>query len=533
MEHFTVRFEPDGTSISMHGGATILEAAEQAGIILDNICGGSGTCGKCAVAVEGIREKVLACQYLIDRDLTVVLEAGAKLFEQRILQQGIDRQIEIAPSIVEANPDLVKTPGCIFGVAVDIGTSTVVAKLLDMVDGSCKGQAAASNPQIRYGDDVISRIIYAQTDEGLKKLNKSIIDCINELINQLCEQAKIQRANIYEITVAANTTMNHILLKLPTKQLGQAPYQAYSVKAHNMSAKQAGIDINAQGQLYSIENIAGFVGADTTAVAVAVAIDQVEKMTLVVDIGTNGEIILGNKEGLCAASCAAGPAFEGARISQGSRAIEGSIERVIVNDDDIDIDVIGGGAAKSICGSGLIDAVAVLIELGLLDNTGKLLFANEVDANLPKKIIKRLVEKNGQPAFIFANNKNTNEPVILTQQDIRETQLAKAAIRSGIVLLQEKLNIADEDIEQVLLAGAFGNYIQRDSAKRIGLLPNVDVKKIHFIGNAACSGAEMVLLSKKARKQAKELSKIIEYVELANSNKFQTVFADCLMFDAK
>lgn len=533
MEHFTVRFEPDGTSISMHGGATILEAAEQAGIILDNICGGSGTCGKCAVFVEGVREKVLACQYLIDSDLTVVLEVGAKLFEQRILQNGIDRQIEIAPSIVEANPDLVKTPGCIFGIAVDIGTSTVVAKLLDMVDGSCKGQAAASNPQIRYGDDVISRIIYAQTKEGLEKLNKSIIDCINELISQLCTQANIRRTSIYEITVAANTTMNHILLKLPTKQLGQAPYQAYSVKAHDIEAKQAGIDINAQGRLYSIENIAGFVGADTTAVAVAVGIDQVEKMTLIVDIGTNGEIVLGNKDALYAASCAAGPAFEGARISQGSRAIEGAIERVIVNDEDIDIDVIGGRTAKTICGSGLIDAIAVLIELGLLDNTGKLMSADKAGNELPEKIIKRLIDKNGQPAFILANSENGSKPVILTQQDIRETQLAKAAIRAGVVLLQEKLNIADEDLEQVLLAGAFGNYIQRDSAKRIGLLPDVDVKKIHFIGNAACSGAEMVLVSKKARKQAKELSETIEYVELASSDKFQTVFADCLMFDIK
>jgi len=533
MKHFTVRFEPDGTSISIHGGATVLEAAEQAGIILDSICGGSGTCGKCSVAIEGIPQKVLACQYIVDRDLTVILEVGAKLFEQKILQQGVDRQIEIAPAIIEANRGLIKTPNRIFGIAVDIGTSTVVAKLLDMVDGSCKGQAGATNPQIRYGDDVISRIIYAQTGEGLEKLNKSIIGCINELVSQLCKQANVQRTNIYEITVAANTTMNHILLKLPTKQLGQAPYQAYSVEAHDVGAKQAGIDINAQGRLYSIENIAGFVGADTTAVAVAVGIDQVEKMTLIVDIGTNGEIVLGNKDALYAASCAAGPAFEGARISQGSRAVEGAIERVIINDEDIDIDVIGGGAAKSICGSGLIDAVAVLIEMGLLDNTGKLLPADKFSAKLPEKIVKRLIEKNGQPAFILANNETANESLILTQKDIRETQLAKAAIRAGIVLLQEKLNITDEDIEQVLLAGAFGNYIQRDSAKRIGLLPDVDVKKIHFIGNAACSGAEMVLVSKKARKQAKELSKTIKYVELANSDKFQAVFADRLMFDVK
>lgn len=531
MEHYTITFQPDSISISIHSGATILEAAEQAGIILDAVCSGTGTCGKCAVIIEDTGKKVLACQHTIDRNLTVIVEDSSRLFEQRILQQGIDRQIEIAPSIAEVNPDLLQTSNSVFGIAVDIGTSTVVAKLIDMYNGKCVGQAAMSNPQIKYGDDVIGRIAFGQTDDGLETLNKAIVGCLNDLIRQLREDADIESSAIHEVTVAANTTMNHILLKFPIKQLGQMPYEAHSVAAHDVPAYQAGLEINHDGMLHTMENIAGFIGSDTTAVAVAVGMDEIEKMTLMVDIGTNGEIVLGNNEKLYAASCAAGPALEGARISQGSRAVEGAIERVMLKEDDIDLDIIGGTSARTICGSGLIDAVAVLLEAGLLDATGKLAQPGSLSSSVPDDIASRLVEKDGQPAFVLARNKsNSNEPVILTQRDIRETQLAKAAIRAGIKLLQEKLSIKDDDIEQVLLAGAFGNYIQRDSAKRIGLLPDVNIKKIHFIGNAASTGAEMVLLSTEARKKAKIISEKIEFIELASRPNFQTVFADCLMF---
>jgi uncharacterized 2Fe-2S/4Fe-4S cluster protein (DUF4445 family) len=257
-------------------------------------------------------------------------------------------------------------------------------------------------------------------------------------------------------------------------------------------------------------------------------------MTLVVDIGTNGELILGTKEAMFAASCAAGPALEGARISQGSRAVAGAIERVLVNNDDIDLDIIGteGGAfARTICGSGLIDAVAVLLDMGLIDETGRFVEKDELTGKLSDDILGRLIEQDGQGAFVLAHNTgNNNEPVILTQKDIRETQLAKAAIRAGIILLQKKIGINDEDIEQVLLAGAFGNYIRRESAKRIGLLPDVELEKIHFVGNAASTGAEMVLLSSECRELAAEIVKKIEYVEIANQAEFQDVFAESLMF---
>jgi uncharacterized 2Fe-2S/4Fe-4S cluster protein (DUF4445 family) len=254
----------------------------------------------------------------------------------------------------------------------------------------------------------------------------------------------------------------------------------------------------------------------------------------VVDIGTNGEIILGTKDKMYAASCAAGPALEGARIGQGGRAIDGAIERIVMNTHDIDLDVIGGKHPRTICGSGLIDAVALLVELGIVDATGRFVSPLDLDGKLPEKILARIIQQdNDQYAFVLAHNCEGHEPpVVLTQKDVRETQLAKAAIRAGIKLLQKKLGIADMEIEQVLLAGAFGNYIRRKSAWKIGLLPNVPLDRIHFVGNAASSGAQMTLTNKTCRTLAGTLARQIEYVEIAHDPEFTMAFAESIMFDA-
>jgi len=303
-------------------------------------------------------------------------------------------------------------------------------------------------------------------------------------------------------------------------QLGQAPYKAFSLDAKDLSPQKIALQINPAGNIHTAGNIAGFVGSDTVAVALAVDINSADEMTLAVDIGTNGEIVLGTADKLYAASCAAGPAFEGARISCGSRAMEGAIQAVVINEADLDLDVIGNCPPYSICGSGLIDAVAVLLDLGVIDRTGR--FANP--GKLPPAIRSRIVKYNNQPAFVLA------ERLLLTQQDIRQVQLAKAAIRAGIKLLQKKIGLEDDDIKQVLLAGAFGNYIRRESALRIGLLPNLPLERIHFIGNAAASGAQMLLLSRDCRTQAKKLARKIEYIEIANELDFQTVFAESMIF---
>jgi uncharacterized 2Fe-2S/4Fe-4S cluster protein (DUF4445 family) len=519
MEHFNITFKPDGKQISIHAGATLLEAAGQAGIILNTVCGGKGICGKCLVNLEPDRQPALACQYSIQSDLTIMIPTSSRFFEQKILTHGIDTQTKIHPDIYTRYLGISATEK-IFGLAVDIGTTTVVAKLIDMTSGECKAIQAAVNPQTKYGDDVISRITYAQSDEKLAELHRVIINCINELINRLCKQAKIDANSIYEMCAVGNTTMNHIFLKLPVSQLGQAPYRAFSVDAKDLTPDELALQINSTGNIHTVENIAGFVGSDTTAVAIAVDMDSVEETTLVVDIGTNGEIVLGTADRLYAASCAAGPALEGARISQGSMAVKGAIEAVVVNDNDIDLDVIGDGEPHSICGSGIIDAVAVLLDLGLVDATGR--FANP--GKLPPAIASRVCDEQSQPAFRLADK------VILTQQDIRQVQLAKAAVRAGIKLLQKKIGLEDNDIKQVLLAGAFGNYIRRESALRIGLLPPVPPERIRFVGNAAGSGARIILLSSQARERARKLARKIKYVEIANEKDFASVFADCMQF---
>ena len=528
MKHFTISFKPDGRQISIHSGATLMDAAGQAGIILNTICGGKGTCKKCLLRLEPTGREVLACQYHIQSDLTVTIPDESRFFEQKILAHGIDTEIDAAAAIYEKYIGKDSTEK-IFGIAVDIGTTTVVAKLINMIDGQCLATEAVLNPQSRYGDDVISRISYAHNEERLTELHRVIIDCVNDLASKLCKKTTVDAKFIYEMCVVGNTTMGHIFLKLPVTQLGQAPYKAFSLEAHDVSAGQLHLEMNPAGNIHTVENIAGFVGSDTIAVALAVDIDSADEMTLVIDIGTNGELVLGTKDKLYAASCAAGPALEGARITCGSRAAKGAIEAVVVNEDDIVLDVIGNCPARSICGSGLIDAVAVLLELGIIDLTGRFVEPANLSGKVSPAILSRICEQQGEPAFVLSESDSTGK-IFLRQKDIRETQLAKAAIRAGIKLLQNRIGLEDDDIEHILLAGAFGNYIRKESALRIGLLPDVPLERIAFVGNAASSGARMALVSQHYRDKARELAGRIEYIEIAHEPEFQDVFADSILF---
>jgi len=519
MKHYNVTFEPDGRQISIHEGATLLEAAGQAGIILNTVCGGRGTCKKCIVIIESPRQQVLACQFRVQKDLTVTIPRDSRFFAHKILSHGIDTQTEVHPDIYEKYKE-VASDGKIFGVAVDIGTTTVVAKLIYMENGQCLATVADLNPQARYGSDVVSRISYAQTDTKLTELHETIINCINGLTAKLCSWASINEKQICEMCIVGNTTMNHIFLKLPVAQLGQAPYKAFSIDPKDIAPDKLKLNMNSAGNIHIVPNIAGFVGSDITAVALAVDMNSAQDLTLVVDIGTNGELVLGTADKLYSASCAAGPAFEGARISCGGRAAEGAIEAVVIDDNDIGFDVIGDCPPRSICGSGLIDAVAVMLDLAVLNNAGR--FAKP--DKLPQNIASRVCDHQSQPAFRISDN------VVLTQRDIREVQLAKAAVRSGIKILLRKMGLEDNDIKQIFLAGAFGNFIRRESALRIGLLPSVPLERIHFVGNAASSGAQMLLIDSRLRKLAAELSRKIEYVEIAREEDFESVFTESIFF---
>ncbi|MBN1505561.1 MAG: DUF4445 domain-containing protein [Sedimentisphaerales bacterium] len=530
MDHFRVVFEPDDKEVLIHQGATLVEAASRAGIILTTSCGGKGTCGKCTVRLQPSGQAVRACQYLVDRDLRVVVPPESRLYEHRILEHGVGPAGDIEPTVVNRYRQIAGD-GPVLGVAVDIGTTTVVAKLIDMVDGHCVATQSSLNPQTRFGDDVISRIHYAQSLGHLAELQAVIVDCLNHLVRQLCHQSHVETSSIYEACVVGNTTMNHIFLRFPVEQLGLAPYRAWSVDAHDVPPAQLHLEMNASGNIHCVENIAGFVGSDTTAVALAVDVESAAETTLVIDIGTNGELILGMGGMLYAASCAAGPALEGARIRHGSRAADGAIEAVVASGDDISLDVIGAATPRSICGSGLIDAVAVLRDLGVIDATGRFIGREQL-GQLPGHVSSRMIESDGGTAFCLAFNPRTLQPAVtLTQRDIREMQLAKAAIRAGSRVLLNKLGLRDSDIQSVLLAGAFGNYIRPASAVRIGLLPSVPLDRIHFVGNAAASGAQMLLLSDECRQKAAGLARRIQYVEIAHEKDFTEIFAEAMFLD--
>ena len=532
MKHFTVTFQPDGREISIHPGVTLLEAAGLAGIVLNTVCGEKGTCRKCAVILQPAGETVLACQHRVTENLIVFVPPDSRFAEHKILTEGATRKDAAEPDIYKKYlPAAGNRP--ILGLAVDIGTTTVVVKLIDMKTGRLLATCATLNPQTQFGDDVISRIGYARTEKKLKELNSLIVGRLNDLIVDCCNQASAQSSDIYETCVVGNTTMHHIFLRLPITQLGEAPYKAFSLDSKDSPPTALGLGVNPVGNVHTVANIAGFVGADTTAVALATSLDSADQITLVIDIGTNGEVILGTKDKLLAASCAAGPAFEGARIACGSRAADGAIEAVVLDKHNIIIDVIGGGRPVSICGSGLIDAVAVMLDSGVIDFTGRF----KPKTSLPPAIAKRItkMKHKNSPAkeeglvFVLAYHGHT-PAVYLTQQDIREVQLAKAAIRAGIHLLQHRLSLADADIKAIYLAGAFGNYIRRQSALRVGLLPNVPVDRIHSVGNAASSGAQLILVSSCCRTLAADLARKIEYVEIANDPLFQSTFADSMLF---
>jgi len=618
-----IHFQPDDITIVTEAGQSLLAAAQQAGIIINSVCGGAGTCNKCLIEVDGISEPVQACRFYVERDLMVNVPESSRFFEQKILQEGIALGSCLNPQIakyfvqlsepclddlrsdtqrlidavkeaagVRRSEDeiavdtvsdtagenlrgtidydltidftlLPKLPGLLrdnsytvtalchgrhiidlepgnttdkkYGLAADIGTTTVVVELVDLTNGKKIAVASQSNPQITFGDDVIGRIDYSRTHkDGLQQLRERITEGINRLIAEICEKSGIDRRYIYELTAVGNSTMQQLLLGIPVESIGQAPYVSTVTSAIDIPAVELGIDISPAGNVYVMPTVAAHVGGDTVAVALSTAMRHSESVNLALDIGTNGELVLGNRDRLLACSTAAGPAFEGARIKQGMRGATGAIERVYIGD-DVEVVVIGEGKCVGICGSGLIDAIAELLNVGILDSSGRMLVDDELPASLPPKLRERVVKNKDGLAFILAHSEQSRQDgaIVLTQRDIREAQLAKAAISAGAVVLMRQMRIELADVEHLYLAGAFGNYIRPESARRIGLLPDLPLEKIQFVGNAAASGAREVLICREARQHAQSLAQRIEYVELAGRSEFQTLFSDCMFFPEK
>lgn len=421
------------------------------------------------------------------------------------------------------------TTGRKYGLAIDIGTTTVVCIVVDLNTGSDIGVASALNTQAVHGADVISRINYsAENERGLEELGDRVMQVIRQISEYACMEAGVDQNNVYEVTVVGNTTMTHLFLKIPTRNLAVMPYVAVVSDPVEFTASKLGFNVNPNANVYVLPNIAGFVGADTVGVILASAIYKSDSIKLAIDIGTNGEVVLGSKDRLLTCSCAAGPAFEGAMITHGMRAAPGAIERVQLNDRPV-CQVINGGPPVGICGSGLIDVVAEMLRLGIVDSTGKMLPADELELKVTPELRKYLSKNDEYGPHLILSKANGRE-VVITQKDIRQVQLAKGAIRAGVEILMKRLGVCAEDISEVLLAGAFGNYIRKENAIRLGLIPGFPLDKVKFIGNAAAAGAKMALMSREARATTRKISEITEYVELATDANFQNEFMEAMMF---
>ncbi|MDT8390358.1 MAG: ASKHA domain-containing protein [Lentisphaeria bacterium] len=421
-----------------------------------------------------------------------------------------------------------------YGVAFDIGTTTLVGTLIHLPSGQEKHVVARMNPQIPVGDDVITRIqATRQTPPKLAEMRKAIIGTVNEILAELAAGEGISIESIYEIVLAGNTTMQHILCGVSPAALGEVPFPPVFRRGLALAAADLGVTVNPKGVVFVFPNIGGFVGGDTVAGILAASLDTADKPVVLVDIGTNGEIVLAHDGGLMATSTAAGPAFEGARITHGMRAADGAIEKIWFADGDVRMRTVGDEAPVGLCGTALIDLTAVLLDLGVVDITGRILEDGELPESLPEAVRKRIIrDEAGVPSFALAFPEQTTsgEGVLLFQRDLRELQLASGAIRAGVSIMIRQAGLTVDDISEVLLAGAFGNYIRRENACRIGLLPDLPVERIRFIGNAASGGAKMALLSGATRKRAEAFAGKVEHIDLSSDPDFQMEFGMAMMF---
>lgn len=484
----TVLMDGRETVIPAQTGETILEALARAGIAVSAPCGGLGRCRKCAVRATG----ELACEDGARLDGQTVLACRTRLTGDARVRVS-ESKAEILKTGVSAGEETDGETG--LGVSVDVGTTTLAAYLVERSTGRVLASDARLNPQRPHGADVISRLSFAiESEENAALLQREILAAIDEMTRSMLERAGRAGEEIRCRALVGNTVMMHLLGGYPARPLAFAPFTPAYTALHE---KELGGVRTILGGC-----ISGYVGADTLAAALACGLDERDENAMLIDIGTNGEIML-KKDGRCfACSCAAGPAFEGAHIACGTGAVAGAIDHARVENGEIVYTTIGGGEATGICGSGLIDLTAALLERGDITPMGRM-----------------------------AGDVRLSERVYLARSDIREVQLAKAAIASGIRILAEQAGAALADIEKVYLAGGFGNFIGLDSACRIGLLPAALRAKIVPVGNAAGSGSVRLLVSEQARRRAEALRQATRCVELAATPDFNDVYTDELLFE--
>lgn len=587
MAEYTITLTKEKQSFRAQDTETLLEALIRAQAAPDAPCGGRGTCGKCLVKIQsekcnGVQK---ACQVRVDCDMAV--DTSLKATGHSLLTQGMERGIPVMPMIRRVSVEMERCQvgesysewellkaalgraagrraeeftaslAVISGIyafmeaheyrgeavlcrnqvlalvepgqklclaAFDIGTTSVVGYLLDGASGKEMAVASRLNPQSQFGADVIARSDYVLKTEGGDEMSRVIRGALDEMLGELAEKGGVGRADIWQVAIVGNTCMNHLFLDVSPASLVHAPYNPALRESLLLKASDVQLRIHPEGQVLMLPNIAGFVGADTVGCLLSSDFDHRDKMTLMIDIGTNGEMVLGGRDRMITCSTAAGPAFEGAKIECGMRGAIGAVDHIHMENGKVVYSTIGGSEAVGICGSGLMDAVAMLLEEGFLEDTGRLMDPDELEKENALANKDRIIKLHGKNAF------SISDKVYISQKDIGEVQQAKAAIAAGVILLCGKMGIPVSGIEEVMIAGAFGNYMRAASACRIGLIPRELSGKIRMIGNAAGEGARIAVLNEEEYSRCDDLIGRIEFLELAADPDFNDTYLDELMF---
>lgn len=613
-----VTFDPEGRTVAVDAGQTLLDAAFAAGLPLDSVCGGRGICQRCRVVVlAGEVEtdeagvvfgdgQILACQTRVAGDVRVEVPAASRIEGEQILTGGERgaqvlatseeilaglpraadlfvpsplafalplelppptlhdcvsdlhrlsrelrrqrniRDISVSLELLRAAPGVLREAGWevtalltrtdggyelidlvrgvrasrAFGLAVDIGTTTLVVHLVDLQHGNTVGAAAALNRQSAYGDDVISRIIHAGEPGGLDRLRTAIVDQINLLVGSLARAHQVGRNEIIGAVCAGNTTMLHLFLGLPPDEIRREPYIPAATTPPGFRACDVGLRIHRRALVVSMPGVSSYVGGDITADVLAAGMDRTPELSMLIDVGTNGETVIGNREFLVCCACSAGPAFEGGGISCGMRAARGAVQRVALTPQGgLSYSTIGGARPRGICGSGLVDLLAELLRAGYLDRSGRL---------VPDAPVVRKGPDGLEVLVVPAGESATGRDIVLTSADIENLLRSKAAVYAGGALLARRLGIDMADIQRIYVAGGFGTYLDIQKAVLIGLLPDVPPDRVTFIGNGSVAGARMALLSYEVWRRAAEIAQMMTYRELSVDAAFMEEYVSAM-----
>ena len=604
---------PEEKLYGFASGKNLMEIMLDAGLFIDNACGGKGLCGKCRVKItegdageagetergilkaeeleQGVR---LACLTYPVSDITIELLQKEKKHD--VLASGYMPDFEFEPDIIKVpitihKPTLADqtpfenqiieqvgaealvghdgatgylgfdytalcehsmlpgdytavihngkvialepgdTSESLYGVAIDIGTTTVVCSLVDMLTGEELGHASEINAQKFFGLDVLTRITYEieNPDDGREKLQKAIVGSINKMVKSICDRHGLTQDQIYQVTVGANCTMMHMLMGVDARPIGKAPFAPVFARAKDVKASDIGLKAAPGARLYCLPSVSAYIGADIVAGAYVCDLKHQKGNVMFIDIGTNGEIVLAADGKLMSCSCAAGPALEGMNISSGMRAAEGAIEDIHINEDGLDLKIIGDCEPAGICGSGILTVTKELLRTGIVRKTGAFVKADKFDADdYRSKYIA--VDEDGKRSFRMTEGGDGTEPLYITQGDVRQVQLAKGAILSGFMALMKKAGIGMADLDRVLIAGQFGAHLPAESITGTGILPFEVEDRIEYVGNTSKTGAYMALMSGKVKRNMEELAHDMDYLELGATDNYERLLSECLIF---